>query len=240
MLASRGEVRKGINNRIVVMRIRYSKRSIAVKSKHRTVSLGRGQRALHFAQMAGLFVSVLLLSVVQTPAQAQVIYNPANGHYYEIVVPNVLLTWEGNKIDAHNRTHMGLRGHIATLTSAQEDQFITTNMPAAVFYTLQLGAYQDLNAPDYSEPAGGWRWVTGEPMIYTDWYQGGPNNAGGNENYMAFFPNGQWNDYDGSSPGGYVMSTSPTPIFSTTILMGTARPIWCFRTSPPIRSPSGT
>ena len=30
-----------------------------------------------------------------------------------------------------------------------------------------LGGYQDTSTPDYREPGGGWRWVTGEPWGYT-------------------------------------------------------------------------
>jgi hypothetical protein len=163
------------------------------------------------AQIAILFFLGLLAGGVRTPAQAQVIYNPANGHYYELVVPNVLLNWEDSRIDAQKRTYLGLRGHMATLTSDQEEQFVSTNMPAALHYAFHLGGYQDLNAPDYSEPAGGWRWVTGEPWIYTDWYPGEPTNSNGNENYLGFFaPYGHWNDCP-NDLGGYVIEYESYP-----------------------------
>ena len=28
---------------------------------------------------------------------------------------------------------------------------------------IWIGLYQDLNDPNYSEPAGGWKWVNGTP-----------------------------------------------------------------------------
>ena len=33
---------------------------------------------------------------------------------------------------------------------------------------------------------GNWQWVTGEPLNYTNWYDGEPNNNGGLEHYAEF------------------------------------------------------
>ena len=41
---------------------------------------------------------------------------------------------------------------------------------------LGLGGFQDRSAADYSEPAGGWKWVTGEPWSWTGWWPGEPTN----------------------------------------------------------------
>ncbi len=67
-----------------------------------------------------------------------------------------------------------------------------------------LGLFQDRNASDYSEPAGGWYWVDGTPLTYQNWYSGEPNNAG-NEDYGQFeFANNlkQWNDMNLTFTGG--------------------------------------
>ena len=48
-----------------------------------------------------------------------------------------------------------------------------------------LGGFQDLTSPNYSEPSGGWTWVTGEPWSYTNWFPGEPNNTGGGEDYLG-------------------------------------------------------
>jgi hypothetical protein len=78
-----------------------------------------------------------------------------------------------------------------------------------------LGGYQDLEAADYSEPSGGWRWVTGEPMAYTAWYSGEPNNNGGGaaEHFLAFREfncDGTWNDITNDYPSSdaYVVEWS--------------------------------
>lgn len=182
-----------------------------MKAKHRIAAQGLSQCASRWTQMASLFLSGLLVGAAHAPAEAQVVYNPANGHYYEVVLPTTL-DWLGTKADAQTRTYRGLRGHLATVTSDQEDQFITTQLPNAVPLNVVFGGYQDKTAPDYSEPAGGWRWVTGEPWGYTDWNPGEPNNSmNGDETYLHFLSNGHWNDYPGAGPQGYVCEYESYP-----------------------------
>jgi hypothetical protein len=151
----------------------------------------------------------LLVSSACTPTQAQVVYNPSNGHYYELVFTG--LEWWDAKTEAHTRTYLGLRGHLATITSADESLFVATNIPDAINFTSYLGGYQDWNAPDYSEPAGGWRWVTGEPWNYTDWSPGEPNNSNNHEDYLHFLTNGQWNDFSGYGPDQYLVEYESYP-----------------------------
>ena len=67
-----------------------------------------------------------------------------------------------------------------------------------------IGLFQDLNSSEYFEPDGGWEWVTGEPMEWSNWHSGEPNSGGnyGNENVGSFhgLAAGGWNDvYDGLS-----------------------------------------
>lgn len=91
-------------------------------------------------------------------------------------------------------------GHLATLTSSAENSFAATVAPGE----LILGGYQDLKAVDYSEPSGGWRWVTGEPWSFTQWHPGEPNNGFQpdfrGEHYLLWWrygdqaSNNQWND----------------------------------------------
>jgi len=63
-----------------------------------------------------------------------------------------------------------------------------------------LGLYQELGAPDYSEPGGAWRWLDGTPVTYTNWYSGEPNNASGDEHVGQFewdVIGARWNDSEG-------------------------------------------
>lgn len=179
-------------------------------SKTRISGRGTAPTKSVWARIAVLFFIGMLSGSIYTRTEAQVVYNPTNGHYYEVVKPTTL-DWLGAKADAQTRNYQGLRGHLATITSAAEDQFVTTNLPEAVTLNVVLGGYQDRTAPDYSEPAGGWRWVTGEPWNYTDWSPGEPNNSNGNEDFLHFLANGHWNDFPGAGPQGYVCEYESYP-----------------------------
>jgi hypothetical protein len=101
-----------------------------------------------------------------------------NGHYYEAVLVPGGITW-----DDANAAAEAKGGHLATITSAAENQFVY-NLVAGddrywIFdsnaYGPWLGGYQPAGSP---EPAGGWIWVTGESFSYTNWWTGEPNNGG--------------------------------------------------------------
>ena len=54
----------------------------------------------------------------------------ANGHYYEAVTaPAGGLTWDQAKVAAAGREHLGLPGHLVTLTSGPETDFVVASLP---------------------------------------------------------------------------------------------------------------
>ena len=119
--------------------------------------------------------------------------NPKNGHFYCVIRNIEGLTWELAALVSEKFTYKGLHGHLATLTSPDENQFVFAHFPAADggFF---IGGYQDTKAPDYREPAGGWRWVTGEKFQWTNWRAGEPNDTAGTSNYISLFGDATWND----------------------------------------------
>jgi formylglycine-generating enzyme required for sulfatase activity len=96
--------------------------------------------------------------------------------------------------------HDSQGSHLGTVRSAGEDDFVWNNFGAST--SLVLGGYQDHSSPDYSEPSGGWRWITGEPFDSVRWFAGEPNEAFGqySEDFLQYHSWGHgWNDAENTS-----------------------------------------
>ena len=141
-----------------------------------------------------------------------------NGHWYTAVRLTTLISWDASRAAAAGMTFNGWQGHLVTITSQGENDFVTSHFQGDAQCSYYLGGYQDTSAPDYSEPAGGWRWVTGEqwgPFIY--WAVGEPNDSDGLSNYLNLYPPttgataNHWNDcIDNDGHGyGYIVEFEP-------------------------------
>jgi hypothetical protein len=168
--------------------------------------------------LAALLLTGLLSFGVTAPVEASPILNVQNGHYYETVFAPNGINWNDANVAAQSMSHLGIQGHLLTVTSAAENNFVGSNL---VLHNFWLGGFQPLGSP---EPAGGWQWVTGEQWLYTNWNLGEPNNQGGFENYLHFFGSNVWNDITGSDlTGGYIVEYSTlnaTPEPATMALLG--------------------
>ena len=119
---------------------------------------------------------------------------PVNGHYYLVVYETV--PWDVAKANAEGMSYLGAQGHLATYSDQAEDQWVYYSLTGSALGNSWIGLYQDVNDPNYSEPAGGWVWVDDTPNTYTNWYAPSePNNGGGTEAYGGYWPADQWNDY---------------------------------------------
>lgn len=86
-------------------------------------------------------------------------------------------------------------GHLATITSREENDFIydlskhdkrfwiTCTAICTETFGPSFGLYQPDGSP---EPRGGWRWVTDEPLSFTNWSQGEPTNHNNKEYFASF------------------------------------------------------
>ena len=147
-----------------------------------------------------------------------------NGHYYDVIDSGYNIPWPTAESQAAAMSFAGLPGHLATVTSQQENDFIANTFGDLIRGTW-LGGFQPPGSP---EPAGGWQWITGEPFVYTNWEPGEPNNSGGNEDAMDFATAsirapGVWNDLNGESPPatfvhGYVVEFERVPEPATLVL----------------------
>lgn len=126
---------------------------------------------------------------------------------YQLVVQNGGLTWDQARADAAQHTYMGVEGHLVTLHSSVENQFAS----AFGSGTVRWIGFTDSNATSQLDgatmPGGGsasnqFRWVTGEPVTYTAWSSGEPNNSGGAEDAGSMRGDALWNDYAAGSTLG--------------------------------------
>src|SRR5690242_18695760 len=116
------------------------------------------------------FIHLLCAALFLIPGitQAQVVFNPANGHYYERVDEGVDGWFAAVRVAAL-RSYMGLKGHLVTITSPEENDFIINHLGGDLVRNKWTGAYQ---LHKNSEPGGGWAWVTGEAWTYANWGAG--------------------------------------------------------------------
>ena len=105
-------------------------------------------------------------------------------------------SWQQARDVAASYSYAGMPGHLVTVTSQDEHNFLLAQLPNRT--ECWIGLYQDRTAPDYSEPAGGWRWITGEPYAWNDW-RGEPNNANGDEDFAVMRGTAGWNDLSATS-----------------------------------------
>ncbi len=148
----------------------------------------------------------LLLSCVLAPygasAQGPVqwpIGEGGNGHWYQRVTTESEISW--TDADTYARA---AGGHLLTITSATEAAWTFSRFVAgqptcspgswALARSIWIGLFQDPNDPNFGEPGGGWRWVTGEPLRYTNWAAGEPDNGDGVGAYAGMYVTGAWDD----------------------------------------------
>jgi len=133
----------------------------------------------------------------------------SGGHtYYR---SNFNTTWSAAKAAA-----TALGGHLLTISNAAENNLFTG-----------LGSHWAGFTDEAVE--GTWVWVTGEPVTYTNWAGGEPNNSGGNEDHMQINWSGTtWNDNNGSSAYPFIVEfdcVSPTLNLLSGLASGSVFPV---------------
>jgi sugar lactone lactonase YvrE len=114
-------------------------------------------------------------------------------------------TWAQAKSDAEAKG-----GHLVTISSESEWKEMVSQLGVAVSKgrTYWAGGYQEAVS---AEPAGGWKWVTGEPFNFTRWWQQEPNNNGPEDSLQIYgdwdsLTGGRWNDLSGRRTlPGYIL-----------------------------------
>ena len=78
-------------------------------------------------------------------------------------------------------------GHLACISSIEENTFLWDHIKSHAYVPVAFGFTDEGHEND-------WRWVSGEPVGFTNWNEGEPDNDTGNEHWAYFSDNGRWND----------------------------------------------
>ena len=119
-----------------------------------------GMRSLRALAASSVGVGSIIAAGISGSAFAQDavqwrIEDGGNGHWYATTA--AVLAWIPLQDWCTSRG-----GHLATLTTSNELAWMKGRLPVVNRF---VGGFQDTTAADYSEPSGGWRWVTNEPLI---------------------------------------------------------------------------
>ena len=130
---------------------------------------------------------IIALGFIPAIGQAAPVVWSGNGNTYDLIFAN--LSWTEANAAAQANLLNGQPGHLVTITSAAENDFVA-NLVSGDFRAW-IGLTDSANEGDF-------QWVTGESLdslCYVNWSSGEPNNSGGNEDYVELFAsNDSWND----------------------------------------------
>lgn len=129
--------------------------------------------------MKKLFLFGLLLTMMFTGAVTAEedgwIRNPTNNHYYRLTEP---MTWMEAEAQA-----VEWGGHLVILNSREEELWIQSVFGEYEYFWI---GFNDI------EVEGHWVWCSGEPITYTNWTPGAPDDLLGED---AAVMNWGWNGY---------------------------------------------
>jgi hypothetical protein len=159
-----------------------------------------------------------------------------NGHGYQVVVVPDGITWSAARDAA-----AASGGHLVTLNSEAENGFVHGLIAdeATAWVSIGTAPNQSTSGPwiglfqatGSAEPADGWGWVTGEPLMFANWEINRPNDVDGIEQFGQYFGVGvdnraaTWNDLPNrgsdlisivaTNPRGYIVEFPAVPEPST-------------------------
>jgi hypothetical protein len=145
------------------------------------------------------------ISVTATVNPVGYYYNPINGHFYRPI--STTATYDNAKALSASQTFKGQTGYLVTITSANEEAFIISNVPQTnIWFALtdrvQEGYWRIDAGPENGtliktqngQTAGN---IAGQ---YNNWCVGEPNNAGDEDFAVTKWGGGScWNDLPGNA-----------------------------------------
>jgi hypothetical protein len=138
-------------------------------------------------------MSVAVLAVTGSVCAQAVQWTEAeggNGHWYA-------LTHLSDPLWSEARSHaQALGGDLAVVDSVEANFWLSQcGMVAEGNTRVWIGLWQNPESDAWAEPAGGWEWVNGNPVGWTNWGSNEPNDSNGyEEQAVTYGIAGHWND----------------------------------------------
>ncbi|MGN0443963.1 MAG: lectin-like protein [Acutalibacteraceae bacterium] len=159
------------------------------------------QKSKSIAKRTTAFLAAVLMAFTLVPfsmfsASAASLKIPSGaeyygGHMYYVYKNDV--TWKKAKKLCEEKG-----GHLATITSKGESDFVTELVQDKDIGYCWLGATDEAKE-------GTWKWITGEKFKYKNWCYGQPDGPD-DEHFLGTYHNYEWNDFrnDADDVNGYV------------------------------------
>lgn len=181
----------------------------------RVVYASKDARRYDPKQLALIETDERLLNAVRVLSGKDLVYGFFDGRVYVAV-----LIWGHMDWDDALALSNAAGGHLVTLASPAENSFVFNLISEDDRFWLQTNSGTRLSEsvgphiglfqpPGSREPAGGWRWVTDEPLNYTNWMPNNLDNYADREHRATYYnnepyragagktpPSPQWNDID--------------------------------------------
>lgn len=116
-----------------------------------------------------------------------------NGHCYQNISAS-RITWQEAKVAAQNQFFRGVQGHLATVTSSAERDFIDTAVMAPSEQVPPFGGNRGWLGGFQSADGEPFEWITGEPFVFVNWRAGEPRGDSGNNYIERNWDLTDWND----------------------------------------------
>ena len=118
-------------------------------------------------------VTLIIMMTINSMVYGDYTYSDYNwktydGHWYALTMDI------GTEYDAEAEA-LAIGGHLVAINTHEENGWLISRfgfgieLDQAIKKHMWIGFCQDHNDPFYDEPGGGLKWISGEPVTYTDW-----------------------------------------------------------------------
>ncbi len=157
-------------------------------------------------QLKIIFLVIVLCLALPGLSHADHVYSwfTYGGHNYSLT--NIQTHWTDAEAEAVSQG-----GHLVTINDELEQTWLRQTFTVNLLYWI-----------GFTDQAveGQWVWISGEPVTYTNWYQGEPNNDGNEDYAIMNWIGNTWNDYPNSRYYYGIIEVTAVPLPGVLLLLG--------------------